>query len=314
MDDLVALLEELGVTITVVTPARVYGFCPMHEVIKGRPDSDPSWSIDQDLLVHHCWSCSYRGTLRGLVADVQETDQRQAGEWLRGFDALWLKKRLQKSARPTGTPTAKLEPENALQSLLKGFGDPPADVMERRQLAPFAVAHFGVRWDPENRGWITPIRRENGELLGYQFKRRHLVRNHPKKMRKRETLFGIDVFPEGGRAVLVESPLDVVRLYSEGIAGGLAAFGAEVSAEQLELLVDRADELVLALDNDEAGQLARNLLIQRLWYSPLRVWVLDYTDSEAKDVGEMSGDEIRSRLAAPLWKFDVAVADNVFHL
>src|SRR5260221_3188429 len=115
--------------------------------------------------------------------------------------------------------------------------------MGRRQLEAFAVANYGVRWDPTERGWILPIRRENGELMGYQFKRRHRVRNRPTRVKKRETLFGIDKFPEGGRAVLVESPLDVVRLYSEGITGGLAAFGVVVDQLQLDLIYEHAHEV-----------------------------------------------------------------------
>jgi DNA primase len=139
------------------------------------------------------------------------------------------------------------------------------------------------------RTWVIPIRTAQGKLLGYQRKRGKYVENVPEDMRKSRTLFGIDVF-DGGTAILVESPLDVVRLTSAGVDGGVAAFGAGVSKYQMNLLLEEADEIVLALDNDEAGILSTQKL--KATYGrriPLLTLCYDYTP-DAKDVGEMEKD------------------------
>jgi DNA primase len=116
------------------------------------------------------------------------------------------------------------------------------------------VDHFGVRWD---RGWVIPIwapdiEDEMTDLWGWQFKRMDFVSNYPKAVKKSRTLFGLRELEET-TVVLVESPLDVVRLACVGISA-VSSFGAFVSRVQIRLLLNVADRIVLALDNDEEGQ------------------------------------------------------------
>ena len=76
--------------------------------------------------------------------------------------------------------------------------------------------------------------------------------NYPKAVTKSKTLFGVNELI-GDQVVLVESPLDVVRLASVGIYAA-ASYGAMVSKAQIQVLIDVADRIVLALDNDEEGE------------------------------------------------------------
>lgn len=285
--DLVPVLEELGIEVTQITDQRIHALCPMHEQITGQVDRHPSWSIDRTLRVHHCFACGYKGTLRGLIADVLGLSGTGAVHWLwdHGLEII------QRELRAPSPAKAPIEAPKPLEGLLDEFCDPPDKALARRQLERFAVVHFGVKWDAEDRSWILPIRRDNGELIGYQRKRKHRVRNHPPKIRKRDTLFGIEQFRPGDRAILVESPLDVVRLYSEGITGGLSSFGVIVSDEQKRLLLKYTDELVLALDNDQDGRIHTERL-WRQWSGAFRLWVITYAGISAKDIGEMDGPQI----------------------
>lgn len=294
--DLITVLEEIGVVITAVRDDRVHGLCPRHEERTGKVDASPSWSIDRDLHLHHCFSCGYSGTLRSMITDLMDLPADWVSEWLAEHEARLVTVRLRTLGRRKRAAAPGPEPER----LLKGFVDPPDKALAERHLERFAVNHYGVMWDPAAKAWILPIRSDNGALLGYQRKRKRIVRNVPKKMWKRTTLFGIDKFPEHGRAILVESPLDAVRLYSEGIQGGVSSFGAEVDPRQMELLRLHADELVLALDNDTVGQRQTEALWAQYWNtSGLELYKLDYGDSKAKDVGEMTGDEIHKRVLNP---------------
>lgn len=65
--------------------------------------------------------------------------------------------------------------------------------------------------------------------------------------------------------VLVESPGNVWRLEESGIHCGLAMYGTQLSFGQMRLLANLGIlNIVLALDNDEAGKTATALLVQRL--------------------------------------------------
>lgn len=131
-----------------------------------------------------------------------------------------------------------------------------------------------------------------GDTWGWQAKSRDKVRNHPPGIKKGRTLFGIEVLASDTSVVLVESPLDAAYLYTLGIPA-VAAFGVQVSDMQMHLLVERVDELVLALDNDKAGIAETKRLINDRWHHRMRMRVFDYTDVEGKDPGELDPAAIR---------------------
>ena len=81
-------------------------------------------------------------------------------------------------------------------------------------------------------------------------------------MMKSETLFGMHLV-ESDRVVLVESPLDAVRLRQCGIQA-VASFGAEVSNKQVEILARNCTEVIVALDNDPPGQKASERVLFQL--------------------------------------------------
>ena len=78
-------------------------------------------------------------------------------------------------------------------------------------------------------------------------------------MEKSKTLFGYHEVKDGDWAVLVESPLDAVRLFGLGIPA-FAALGAWVSREQVTLMARCFSYVILALDNDKAGREATEIV------------------------------------------------------
>ena len=96
--------------------------------------------------------------------------------------------------------------------------------------------------------------------------------------------------------IVVESPLDVVRLASLGISGGVSTYGAMISKEQINLIRE-ADEVLFALDNDEAGQLASKKMLDLSFTLGFEAWFFDYSGTDMKDVGGMSKNEVLSGLS-----------------
>lgn len=301
MSDLVGILTELGVEITSENNERIFGLCPGHEQYKGRPDSKPSWSIDKTELLHHCWSCPYSGTLRQLIADMGG-ESADASEWLADYTRRKAIRKLRE--RPQVSVELKVEPARltGLQRRFSAFEEPPDWALRARGLERFAVAHYDIRWDPELDHWIIPVEDEYGTLVGFQRKGDGYFCNRPKGLEKSRTVFGLRQLT-GTWAVLLESPLDVVRLYSEGVEGGVSTYGAFVSNTQLDLINERAEDVVLALDNDDTGNEQRNRIWHSQWRKGNRYRVLDYTGIAGKDIGEMTSAEIRRHALYPvLWR------------
>lgn len=260
--DMEQALDNLGIRVEKVQGDEVYALCPMHMERVGKEDSKPSWSVNKETGLSHCFSCGYSASFVTLVMDVLKVEFKDATRWVKKNGMTLDIVDLLPSRREA--PEARRKPERIVpESVFTGMVDPPQKALESRLVTLEACQEFGVMWHPDDRGWILPIRWPSGVLMGYQFKKGDLVLNEPKQMRKRGALFGMPPFYKG-RMILVESPLDAVRLYSEGIKGGVASFGAHVSDEQVRIIMEYADSIVLALDDDGPGRKETARLLERL--------------------------------------------------
>jgi hypothetical protein len=299
-DQLVAVLERLGVAITTVGDTEVGGRCPVHHLVVGKEDRSPSWSMNLYSGLWICYSCGAKGNLSQLV--LQLTDSSD--------EAMLVNEHILRSGLDrlkAGVPDPVDSLPSVDLSVFRKFKAVPEQLLEYRRIEPEVAQRFGIRWDPQPRHWIIPIISPTGDLWGWQAKGKDYFRNIPTGVPKSRTLFGIERF-KAQIAVLLESPLDVVRLASLRpglLTHGLATFGAHVSTEQLNLLSRWADTIVIALDNDEAGieaaqKVARNCPRPRGGINFLR-----YEHTNAKDIGDMTNDEIEEALtgasALPWW-------------
>lgn len=298
-------VEGVLLTLGIETTQRgdeLTGLCPMHLERTGREDNNPSWSMNVETGVHHCFSCGYKGTLLTLVGELKEfttpwghVDFDAAKDWLRSnieVNFEYLAKQLE-DARNSYVPIPV--PITMSEARLAVFDDVPEWALEARKLTKEACDLYGVRWNPDKNSWITPIRNaETKKLLGWQEKSQteRFFRNRPTGVGKSRTLFGIDVFT-GGTMIVVESPLDAVRLASLGVSGGVSTFGASVSDQQIALM-KTADKLIIAMDNDPAGNKASSDILERTRKEGMECWFLNYQGSEYKDIGDMPADLVQS--------------------
>jgi 5S rRNA maturation endonuclease (ribonuclease M5) len=182
--------------------------------------------------------------------------------------------------------------------MLSAFVDPPAEALASRGLTINASRAYELGWDARNDNWIIPIRDARTEkLLGWQEKgySKRYFNNTPAKMKKSSSVFGYKQYV-GGDMIVVESPLDVVRLASIGITGGVAIYGALISLSQLTY-IKGADRIIFALDNDEAGRNASKDMIRICREMSMEAWFFNYNHTDMKDIGGMSLDEVRLGIA-----------------
>ena len=289
-----ATLTALGIEGT-LRGSELSAPCPMHEDRVGRPDANPSWSINIDTGLFNCFSCGYRGSVITLIADVKKVTFDEA-------KTLTIKPDLQSSiAKIPGAYHSYPKPEVISEATIHRFNFPPLWARNKRHLTKEACEYYGVRWDFLSDSWIIPIRDPfDNSLLGWQEKSEteRAFKNFPVGVKKSRTLFGYDIFT-GGRMVVVESPLDAVRLTSDGVTGAVATYGAIVSKQQI-MLMSAADEVVFALDNpykDDAGRKASVQLLTETKGVLKSVRFFDYSGTDAKDPGDMTHAEIARGIA-----------------
>jgi hypothetical protein len=293
--DVLGSLDELGISVVKLKDGEAWAYCPGHLENIGRQERRPDkWSVNIETGQHSCFSCSFSGSFVFLVQEVLNVDRSDAEAWVRNRGGIERVRRyLQAPAhREQFVPSREWN-----ESRLALFGSPPTDARDGRRVSEGSVNHYGVLWDRENEHWILPIRDpDTYELWGYQEKGLGHFDNKPARIPKGQTLFGIEVL-EGPIAVLLESPLDCLRLYTAGIQGGVSSFGAGVTEEQMDLLFDRVSVIIIALDNDDAGREAARKIKQRYLRSGKTIKFLNYSGIEGKDIGEPGVTDAQIRRA-----------------
>ncbi len=285
--DLVAVLADIGVVVTRVGEREITGKCPVHRRLTGRDDGHPSWSMNAESGLWLCFSCGGRGTLSMLVNELTNGH----------VDSLGVQQMLINHGmnRLTSPKQSKIEQQFDGEDFFQ-FGRVSDKKCHTKGLDPDLVFSYGVRWNTNNKTWAIPIFDTLGVLKGWQEKRTGYVRNHPVGVEKGLTLFGVERF-RSKTAVLVESPLDVIRF--SGVFNkpqAVASFGAYVSTQQLRLLTNIADSIIIAMDNDKAGKEASKNIFKRIGVPRKGIRWWNYASTDAKDIGDMTDAEIENGL------------------
>lgn len=291
MKTIEAVLRELGISYRDIGE-EAEALCPAHD------DRKPSWYCNLKTGVHHCFSCNFSGNLASLVSHVLGLTYPESVIWVNSrvgwARAAWWREDVK--IRNYSPQSLRIF-EQMTEAEMALFTDPPEDKLKSKNITLESARLFGVKWNPAELTWIFPIRDPNtNELWGWQLKNDRYFRGYPRGIRKSETLFGISATEHDGTFVLVESPVDTVRLHAAGIRNGISSFGVSVSAVQFSLILRDTEHLVLALDNDRAG-VSETARICRDVKSISDVRIFSYGDSEAKDPGEMTDKEIQEGMA-----------------
>lgn len=290
--DVESVLISLDVTLTAQRGDELQGLCPMHKARTGKEDHNPSWWINSSTGVHLCFSCGYKGNVYTLVADVKGLDYFDAKDFIEQsvevpVDALLRRIRELPQYIPTEDDIGMSE------ARLVVYTDVPDNELKKRFLTREAVDHYGVRWDAKNEAWIVPIRDpDTFALWGWQEKgaKGRFFRNQPMGVKKSKTVFGVQ-HQSPKQTVVVESPLDVVRLHSAGITGAISTFGAILSEDQAKIM-RRSEIVIAAFDNDHAGKKACEQMLGFGRKYGMDLKYFNYDGIDVKDVGDMTVAQI----------------------
>lgn len=299
--DVLGALEDLGIEVSRITEEEAWAICPGHPARLGRTNHRPDkWSVNIKTGQHSCFSCGFRGSFVYLVQEVKGYDRHDAAQWVRSRGGIQGLRRILADSQGRSSDLERdsgIRPWNEARLAL--FDDPPDSARLDRRISAGAVKYYGVLWNTEQNNWILPIRDpDTGSLWGLQEKGEGWFDNRPAKVKKSETLFGIDRF-NNTTAVLLESPLDCLRLYTASVFGGVSSFGVNVSDVQFDILFDKAETIVFALDNDTVGLKKMWDIRNRYLNSGRQIKFADYSHIPwAKDLGTegVTDEDIRKSI------------------
>lgn len=120
---------------------------------------------------------------------------------------------------------------------------------------------------------VVPIRDERGQPLAFTGRtvlpdevRKYVNTKQTPAYQKGRVVFALDLargaIDERGHAVLMEGQFDVITAHQFGVTNAVATSGTALTEEQARLLRRHTEELVLAFDNDGAGQLATERAVE----------------------------------------------------
>lgn len=302
--DIELVLEALGVLFQ-TNGHEANALCPGHIKNVGKQDHSPSWWINLDTGMHICFSCGYKGNLLHLICDVQgfylpswndsyDYDYKTAEEWLKTVAEVSMEVLAERLANIPTYIHELPKPVPMSEARLAIFVDPSQDELDKRNITLESAQVYGVLWDSVKKNWILPLREPHfNNLMGWQEKGtiNRTFMNRPAGLQKSKTLFGIENQNELC-TIVVESPLDCLRLYSVGVVGAVAICGSSVSEEQIRLL-RYSQKVIVAFDNDAAGNKASKEILKLARKYNLNLFFFNYGSSSAKDPGEMTSEEIR---------------------
>ena len=115
---------------------------------------------------------------------------------------------------------------------------------------------------------MFPIHNTNGEVVGFTGRIYLPDSSPPKYMNSKETI----IFKKGNilfnyhrakdairiqkQVIIVEGNMDAIRMHTEGIKNTIALMGTSLTSNQIDLIKKLRAQVILMLDNDEAGNSA----------------------------------------------------------
>lgn len=140
---------------------------------------------------------------------------------------------------------------------------------------------------------IFPIHNASGRLVGFggrtlgDDKAKYVNTAETERFHKSMLLYGLyqsrrDI-RDSGRAILTEGYFDVLAVAAAGIEGAVASMGTSLTPEQARLIARYAEEVVVAYDDDAAGEKAYRRALPLLLTQGLAVYRAQLgTDAEGK--------------------------------
>lgn len=284
-DQIKRVLNGSGIDIEAEFGLDFIIFCPYHN-----NNRTPAGEISKEKGTFFCFGCQ---TTRSLVEFIMHVSGRTYFETLR-----YIKSKEQETNIEAVVNKALYAAPDFVQYdelLIKrlnnqGLESPRAvRYFQGRNITKESVIKFALGYSEKQDSVVIPMQSPDGMTIGFVARtvEGKEFKNTP-GLPKSKILFNLHRVKASSIVYVVESSFDAIRLDQVGFPA-VATLGANVSSSQMKLLEKYFNNVVLIADNDEAGSIMKDRLIERLG-SLVTVITLD---KKYKDIGDMDDDEIR---------------------
>lgn len=260
--------------------------CPFHD------ETTPSFLIHKEEGIAHCFGCGVSGSIEVLVNTLHPEISLSKARELLDIDIFKHKGR-----KINGPYIETGPPETFPESWLAAWPKEIHVYTTKRGLRPSILQRAQVRYDPVRKRQVFPHRNRRGDLIGAAG--RSCSGENPKwyfywAYRKGSALYTPFTDRETSRALyLTEGIFDCLKIaQADGSRRVAAILGSKAGRGQIAELKEY-EEVVLCLDNDEAGKAAQEALYLKLRKScqvsfiNLPSHANDWMDLKDEEVGEV---------------------------
>ena len=260
-------------------------FCPYHN-----NNRTPAGEVAKDSGLFFCFGCQ---TTKNLEEFIMHMSGRTYFEAVRYIKSKETENDIEKLVNKTLVAPPEFVPYDEL--ILKRLynqlaaSDKAKNYLKYRKIEPTSWSKFSLGYSEKQDSVTVPMHSPDGMCLGFVARtiEGKDFKNTP-GLPKGKILFNLHRVKSSGTVYVVESSFDAIRLDQIGFPA-VATLGANVSNSQTRLLEKYFTNVVLIADNDEAGSIMKDKLIEKLG-SLVTVIRLD---KNYKDIGDMEDAEIK---------------------
>jgi DNA primase len=260
-------------------------FCPYHNNSR-----TPAGEVAKDSGLFFCFGCQ---TTKGLEEFIMHMTNRTYFETVRYIKSKETETNIESIvAKTMYAPPDFVQYDELLIKRLNNQALESPRAMRYytgRSITEDSVKKFSLGFSEKQDMVTIPVHSPDGLTIGFvgrsiegkEFK------NTP-GLPKSKVLFNLHRVKTSSTIYVVESSFDAIRLDQVGFPA-VATLGANVSASQIKLLEKYFNNVVLVADNDEAGAIMKDKLIEKLG-SLVSVITID---KKYKDIGDMDDETIK---------------------
>lgn len=295
-DGLEKILNDIGVQVYSDTHSDFICYCPIHL----NRDS-PAFNIGKEPpYPFRCWNpkCDARGTLVKLIMTLCHKDIIGALKMMNKYrTSVSNLSELIEKIKDDQEDTYDVLPESLLEKVKLDYDKEPEKlkVFEDRGITRQTIEEFRIGYSQRRRRLTIPVWDEDKNFVGFSGRAvtadvvpKYWDRGLP----KRHILFNLDNARSSGEAIIVEGPIDAIKVWQAGYKNVVAFFGGGFSNIQAEKLTKTFKEVTIFTDNDEPGRAFVEKIAAKCREKGVTIYVVEYPD-DRKDPGELNEKEIQ---------------------
>ena len=280
------VLNGAGVDVEAEFGNELIVFCPYHN-----NNRTPAGEVSKEHGRFFCFGCQ---TTKSLEEFIMFMTGRSYFETLRYIKSKGSEVNLESVINKTlySPPDFVQYDEILIKRLNNQALESPRAVryFEGRKITKESMLKFNLGFSEKQDSVTVPMHSPDGMCIGFVARtvEGKEFKNTP-GLPKSKILFNLHRVKTSNVVYIVESSFDAIRLDQVGFPA-VATLGANVSVSQIRLLEKYFNNVVLVADNDEAGKIMTEKLVEKLRHI---VTVINL-DKKYKDIGDMDDDAIKN--------------------